>query len=85
MHHAMEQCVSLEIHGVFDREPRGEFSLRGSTQGGCPLAATKRLLALDTVYPLHFKGAEGWEGGCHEAKSNMSGRSVEVEARETDT
>ena len=79
------QCVLFEMDGVFDREPRGEFSLRGSTQGGCPLAATKRLLALDPVYPLHSKAAEGWEGGCHDGKSDMSGRSVEVEVRETDS
>ena len=52
--------TSFEIHGFFERQPGGEFSLRGGTQGGCPLAATKRLLALDTVYPLHSKGAERW-------------------------
>ena len=43
------------------------------------------MLTLDPVHPLHSKGAEGWEGGCHDGKSDMSGRSVEVEARETDT
>ena len=83
MHHAMEQCASFEIHGVFERQPWGEFSLRGGTQGGCPLAATKRLLALDPVYPLHSKGAEGWEGGCHDGIATCQGealRSVEVEA-----
>ena len=55
--------TSFEIHGFFERQPGGEFSLRGGKEGGCPLAATKRLLELDTVYPLHSKGAEGWEGG----------------------
>ena len=70
--------TSFEIHGVFERQPGGEFSLRGGKERGCPLAATKRLLALDTVYPLHSKGAEGWEGGCHDGNSDMSGRSIEV-------